>query len=77
MKRLLFVALAATAVLAGCGEKSQSQADARDSGDVPPYQGAKDPFVAKGWTPGNKTEWDNQMRTRTQTQNEYVKIGGN
>lgn len=77
MKRLILIALTGVAVLAGCGEKSQSQADARDSGDVAPYKGAHDPFVAKGWTPGNKTEWDTQMRTRAQSQNEYVKIGGN
>lgn len=61
-------------VLFGCGEKSQSQADARDAGDQPPYTGAHDPFVVKGWTPGNKGEWTKQMHKRAQAQNEYVKI---
>lgn len=74
MMRILIVSLAALALL-GCGEKSQSQADARNSGDVAPYQGAHDPYVVKGWTPGNKTEWDTQMRARAQAQNEYVKLG--
>lgn len=74
MMRPLIISLTAL-ILFGCGEKSQSQADARVSGDVPPYQGAHDPFVVKGWTPGNKTEWDTQMRARAQAQNEYVKIG--
>lgn len=69
------LALSAIALaLFGCGEKSQSQADARISGDTQPWQGAHDPFVAKGWTPGNKTTWENQLRSRAQYQNEYVKI---
>lgn len=72
MMRALLVSLAVLALF-GCSEKSQSQADARVSGDVPPWQGAKDPFVVKGWTPGNKTEWDTQMRSRVEAQNEYVK----
>lgn len=74
MMRALLISLAALALL-GCSEKSQSQADARVSGDAPPHQGAaNDPYVVKGWTAGNKTEWDTQMRTRAQTQNEYVKV---
>jgi hypothetical protein len=72
MMRALVISLAALALF-GCGEKSQSQADARVSGDEPPYQGAHDPFMVKGWTPGNKTEWETQIRARAQTQNEYVK----
>ncbi|MFC7299974.1 hypothetical protein [Herminiimonas aquatilis] len=73
MMRTLLISLAAIAMF-GCSEKSQSQADARVSGDVPPYKGASnDPYVIKGWTAGNKTEWDTQMRSRAQFQNEYVK----
>lgn len=74
MMRALFISLIALAMF-GCGEKSQSQADARVSGDVSPYKGVvNDPYVVKGWTAGNKTEWDTQMRNRAQTQNEYVKV---
>jgi hypothetical protein len=73
MMRILLASCIALALF-GCGEKSQSQADARVSGDQPPWAGAKDdPFVVKGWTPGNKTEWETQMRARAQSQNEYVK----
>lgn len=72
MRALLFSMMALT--LVACGEKSQSQDKARVSGDVRPWEGAKnDPFVVKGWTAGNKTEWETQMRNRAQTQNEYVK----
>jgi hypothetical protein len=75
MRALLMPAL--MLALFGCGEKSQSQADARNSGDQQAFQGAHDPFVTKGWTAGNKTEWERHMRERTQNQNEYVRIGGN
>lgn len=74
MMRALLVSLLTLAMF-GCGEKSQSQADARVSGDVAPYKGAvNDPYVIKGWTAGNKTEWDRQMHERAQKQNEYVKV---
>jgi hypothetical protein len=74
MMRALLVSLLALGLF-GCGETSQSQDKARVSGDVPPYKGAaNDPYVIKGWTAGNKTEWDKQMHERAQTQNEYVKI---
>jgi hypothetical protein len=74
MRALLMSAL--MLALFGCGEKSQSQADARKSGDQHAWQGANDPFVTKGWTAGNKAEWERQMRSRTQNQNEYVRING-
>ncbi|RBA24259.1 hypothetical protein [Herminiimonas fonticola] len=74
MMRTLLISLLALGMF-GCSETSQSQADARVSGDVPPYKGAvNDPYVIKGWTAGNKTEWDTQMRNRAQAQNEYVKV---
>jgi hypothetical protein len=74
MRALLIPAL--MFALFGCGEKSQSQADARDSGDQQAWQGANDPFVTKGWTAGNRTEWERQVRSRTQNQNEYIRING-
>lgn len=74
MMRTLLLSMMALALF-GCGEKVQSQANARVSGDAAPWDGAKnDPFVVKGWTAGNKTEWETQMRTRAQAQNEYVKV---
>lgn len=74
MMRALLIPLFALSVV-GCGEKVQSQDNERISGDVAPYKGAvNDPYVIKGWTAGNKTEWDRQMHERAQKQNEYVKI---
>lgn len=73
MMRALLISMLALTVF-GCSEKIQSQDKERVSGDVPPYKGAvNDPYVLKGWTAGNKTEWDTQMRNRAQSQNEYVK----
>ena len=77
MKRILLIALPATlitALLAGCGEIDQGKsAGNTNRGDEPAYKGAKNGFVAKGWTAGDKGTWETQLRTRAQTQNEYVK----
>ncbi|MFJ7566322.1 hypothetical protein ACIQW9_05085 [Herminiimonas sp. NPDC097707] len=74
MIRALLISILALTVF-GCSEKIQSQDKERVSGDVPPYKGAvNDPYVIKGWTAGNKTEWDKQMHERAQTQNEYLKV---
>jgi hypothetical protein len=74
MMRALLISLLALG-LSACGETSQSQDKARVSGDVAPYKGAvNDPYVIKGWTAGNKIEWDKQMHERAQKQNEYVKV---
>lgn len=73
MKRLLLIAMPFV-LLAGCGEVDQSlSASNTNRGDEPAYKGAKDSFVAKGWTAGDKGSWETQMRTRSLTQNEYNK----
>ncbi len=62
-------------VLAGCGEFDQSTAaSASYPNDTPPWKGAKNPYMEKGWTAGDKASWENQLRTRSQAQNEYVKV---
>jgi hypothetical protein len=63
-----------TLLLGACAEPSQSQADARKVPDTHPWQGAKNSYVAKGWSPGDKASWDAQLRTRAQHQNEYFKV---
>jgi hypothetical protein len=73
MMRTLFAGLTAIFLVA-CGEKSQSQAEARKLPDTHPWQGAKNSHVEKGWKPGDKASWETQLRTRTQGQNEYVKV---
>ena len=75
MKRLLILAsLAAGLVgLSGCGDKPQTMGGLK--GDVAAYEGAQNPFVAPGWTPGDKTSWEQGLKARMlRTQNEYSKI---
>lgn len=73
MTRLLMILLAAgSTVLAACGERPQTSTAAHKKSDAAAYEGAPgDPFVAKGWTPGDKTSWQNQIHERNQNQNEY------
>jgi major membrane immunogen (membrane-anchored lipoprotein) len=72
MMRLPLICCSAV-LLSACGEVDQSKSAGRHLPDVAPYQGAKNSYVAKGWTPGDKNAWETQLRTRSQSQNEYVK----
>jgi hypothetical protein len=70
--RVLFAVGAALALLiAGCGERPQvidyKQGTYQGKPDQPPYAAA--PFN------GNKELWDRDIRSRTQYQNEYKRIG--
>ncbi|NKA01962.1 hypothetical protein GO279_01803 [Ralstonia solanacearum] len=66
------LALALAAALAGCGERAQTAFASHRKDDAPAYKGAEgDPFMAKDWTPGDRTSWENQIRARGQYQNEY------
>jgi hypothetical protein len=66
-------AVAATALLGGCSEKTQTiGADVRQ--DAAAYQGTGMPFTAPGWKPGDKASWEAQIKTRAQNQNDYTKV---
>jgi hypothetical protein len=58
--------------LAACGEKTS---EAVKKSDVPAFQGSTgaSAYMANGWKAGDKTAWDQQLRTRTQGQNEYAR----
>lgn len=65
--------LAGALALAACGEKPQTAGTGRK--DVAAYQGAQNSFVAPGWTPGDKTSWEQRLRARGEnSQNEYNKM---
>ena len=79
MKRLNEVLLAvavavAVAGLGGCGDRDQtigvSKSRLADSNawDI----GSGDPYVAPGWSPGDKASWEDHLRRRTQMQNDYA-----
>lgn len=73
MKRLSLMA-ATVVLLAACGEKPQGPTPSAAAPDEKPWQANKNPYVSKGWEPGDKARWENQLRSRAQTQNEYVKV---
>jgi hypothetical protein len=73
MMRLLLVSLSALALMA-CSERDQSLTGSPVKSDGKSWQGAKNDFVAHGWTPGDKTSWEKQIRTRGQNQNEYIRM---
>ena len=57
--------------LAACTESPQVASSSAKKSDQPAWKGAADPYVAKGWTPGDKDSWQAQIRSRNQIQNEY------
>ena len=63
-------AVAVALVLAGCGERPQvinyKQGKYQGKPDTPAFNNA--PFN------GNKQQWENEIDTRTQAQNEYVRL---
>jgi hypothetical protein len=61
-------------LLAACGDPGNRPPGAR-APDQKTWQGAAEPYVAPGWTPGDAQSWDEQMRKRVQGQNEYTRIG--
>jgi hypothetical protein len=60
--------------LIGCSEPDQSLYSSNAKTDGKPWQGAQNSFVTPGWQSGDKTRWENQLRQRAQTQNEYLKV---
>ncbi|MCZ2413481.1 MAG: hypothetical protein LC136_04390 [Burkholderiales bacterium] len=65
--------------LAGCSEKPQTLGD-KTAGttvtrDTKPWQGEPLTFQAP-YTRGDKASWENSLKLRQQSQNEYVRIGG-
>ena len=67
---LVIGAVVLTLALAGCGERPQvinyKQGKYQGKPDTPTFANA--PFN------GNKQQWDNAIDTRTQDQNEYVRL---
>ena len=74
MRFILLGAMAAA--LAGCGEKPQTASGVKS--DEQPFQSVTGPgssYNAPGWKAGDKTAWEQQLKTRLQSgQNEYNRI---
>ena len=73
MMRATLLTGAALLALAGCGEKPQALQGVKT--DSASFQGTGMPYVAPGWKAGDKTSWEQQLKTRTQSgQNDYNKV---
>jgi hypothetical protein len=76
MKTYLIIpaAVAAAALLAGCGDRTQTITSGVVT-DTAAFQGTGKAYAVPGWKQGDKTSWEQQLKTRTQTgQNDYVKV---
>ena len=68
---LAFAAVVGALVgLSGCAEKPQEKSVRKS--DATAFSGSTDPaYAASGWTAGDKTSWESQIRDRNKGQNEY------
>ncbi|HZY17557.1 MAG TPA: hypothetical protein VFE82_03700 [Ramlibacter sp.] len=67
--------LAAAAALAACGEKPQTASGVKSDAALYSGTGTAMPFSAAGWKAGDRTSWEQQLRTRAQMgQNDYTKV---
>jgi hypothetical protein len=82
--RKIVVALAAlslTAGLAGCGETEQvivyKQGKYQGKSDTKPWDNDRSAslYTTSTWTKGDKSSWETALRSRSQGQNEHVRIG--
>ena len=68
----LLGALAAVLMaLAGCGDKPQGMGGVKS--DTAPYQGTGMAYALPGWKAGDKTSWEQQLKTRAQAQDDHAK----
>ena len=69
----IVAAALAVAALGACGEKPQTTGNSAKKSDTRAYEGASAPYVAAGWKAGDRASWEEQMRSRVQNQNEYLR----
>ncbi len=60
--------------LAACTEKPQTADASARKADEHPWQMAQRPGMAAGWSGGDAASWEQQMRKRSQGQDEYSRI---
>lgn len=71
MIRAACLAIAAIA-LSACGDKPQALGQ-NSRVDTPALQGTGTPFQVQGWKAGDRTAWEQQLKTRAQAQNDYAR----
>ena len=76
---LAAAALIAGVGLAGCGEQDQvvvyQQGKYQGKPDTKPWENepAASVYTTSKWTKGDKSSWENAVRSRNQNQNEYTR----
>ncbi len=68
---MISAAMVGLTALAGCGEKPQGMGGVKS--DTAPYQGTGMAYTVPGWKAGDKTSWEQQLKTRAQAQNDHAK----
>ena len=74
MIRRVAAGVLAMTVLGGCAERVQTAEAGRRKVDTAAWttsDAATPAFTAAGWKAGDKTAWEEQLRKRSQGQNEY------
>jgi hypothetical protein len=73
-KHRIFWVVLPLAMLAACGERPQT-IGSNAKVDAAPFQGTGKPFADASWKQGDKTSWEQQLKTRAQMgQNDYNKV---
>ena len=60
--------------LAACGERPQSASPSVKKADGKVWEASENAYVASGWKPGDRSSWEEQMRKRALSQNEYATV---
>jgi len=70
MKTAITLSLAAAALLlTACGEKLQTAGTKKL--DAKPWEGGQIGYAVAGWKAGDQASWEQQLKARSQGQNEY------
>ncbi len=70
MKTTLSLGLVALSLLlSACAEKAQTAGTGASDGK--PWEGAQSAYASPGWKAGDRASWEEQLKARSQGQNEY------
>ena len=59
--------------VAGC-ERPQTLDGGAKKADAKAWEPSNSPYMAGNWKAGDQASWDEQLRARAQSQNEYLRV---